>query len=149
MEDSLDDSTLGLKSEIESIKQSIAATQELENVASGIEQEITELLRDYEVSETRLEQDNYLIANTGDNLEQIVKTTKNAQQDIFSLVNIVNLQIQTSQKINSLKDRLDETSHSIYTLSDRTINSLENTAITAKDLENVVDFFKLAQPSKK
>jgi methyl-accepting chemotaxis protein PixJ len=146
MEDSLDNSALGLKSEIESIQQSISATQELENVASGIEQEIAEILRDYEVSETRLEQDNYLIANTGDNLEQIVTTTKNAQQNIFSLVNIVNFQIQTSQKINNLKDRLDETSSSIYTLSDRTINSLENTAITAKDLENVVDFFKLEQP---
>ncbi|MGL5939705.1 MAG: GAF domain-containing protein [Waterburya sp.] len=149
MEDSLADSALGLKSEIESIQQSIAATQELENVASGIEHEITEVLRDYEVSETRLEEDNYLIANTGDNLEQIVKTTKNAQQNVLSLVNIVNLQIQTSQKINSLKDRLDETSSSIYTLSDRAINSLENTAITAKDLENVVDFFKLAQSRKK
>ncbi|MGL6339550.1 MAG: GAF domain-containing protein [Waterburya sp.] len=149
MEDSLDDSALGLKSEIESIQQSIAATQELENVASGIEHEITEVLRGYEVSETRLEEDNDLIANTGNNLEQIVKTTKNAQQNVLSLVNIVNLQIQTSQKINSLKSKLDETSTSIYTLSDRAINSLENTAITAKDLENVVDFFKLAQTPKK
>jgi methyl-accepting chemotaxis protein PixJ len=148
VEDPLNDSNLGLKIEIESIQQSIAATQELENVASGLEQEITEVLRDYEVSETRLEQDNYLFANTGDNLEQIIKTTKNAQQNIFSLVNIINLQIQTSQKINSLKDQLNDTSVSIYNLSDRAINSLDKTAITTKDLENVVDFFKLEQPSQ-
>jgi methyl-accepting chemotaxis protein PixJ len=149
MEDSLDDSALGLKAEIEFIQQSIAATQELENVASGIEQEMTEVLRDYKVSETRLEQDNDFVTNAGNNLEQITKITKNVQQDLLSLINITKLQIHTTKKINNLKTTLDKTSNSIYTTGDRTIKSLDSTAIAAKDLENAVNFFKLEQTENK
>lgn len=139
----LDESAFGLKEEIKSIQQSIAATKELENVVQNIEREINEVLRDYQKGENRLEEENYLVANASQNLEQIVRITKNAQQHLFSLVNMTNIQLQTSQKINQLKDELNETSVSIIAMSDRALHSLDETSITAKDLRNVVEFFKL------
>jgi hypothetical protein len=45
--------------------------------------------------------------------------------------------------VSNLKFELNRTAKSIHALSDRTVNSLEKTAITAKDLKNVLDFFKL------
>ena len=139
----LDNSALSLKEEVQSIQQSIAATKELENVVRTIDNEIAEVLREYQGSENQLEQENYLVANTGESLEQIIKITKNAQQHLFSLVNLTNMQSQTSQKINNLQGELNATSTSISILSDRAIDSLESTTLTAKDLENVVNFFKL------
>ncbi len=139
----LDNSALSLKEEVQSIQQSIAATKELENVVRTIDNEIAEVLREYQGSENQLEQENYLVANTGESLEQIIKITKNAQQHLFSLVNLTNMQSQTSQKINNLQGELKATSTSIAILSDRAIDSLESTTLTAKDLENVVNFFKL------
>ena len=139
----INDSTYGLQEEIKSIQQSIAATKELENVVYSIEREIAEVLREYKAKENHLEQNNYLAANASDNLEQIAITTRDIQQDLFSLVNMTKIQMQTFQKINGLKAEIDETSSSILTLSDRTINSLAKTSLTARDLENVINFFKL------
>ncbi|MCC0175641.1 HAMP domain-containing protein [Waterburya agarophytonicola K14] len=141
----LDESAFGLKEEIKSIQQSITATKELENVLRGIDNEVREVLREYQKSENQIEQENYLVANGSKNLEQIVRVTKNAQQNLFSLVNMTKMQQQTFQKIDNLKGELNETSESITILSDRTIKSIEQTSITAKDLENVVNFFKLEQ----
>jgi len=138
-----DESSFGLQEEIQSIQQSIAATKELENVVLGLDREISEVLLEYQKSENKLEQENYLVANASKNLEQIVKTTKNAQQNLFSLVNMTKMQQQTSHKINSLKKELNETSTSIALISDLAIESLEETSVTAQDLENVIGFFKL------
>ena len=138
-----EDSILGLRQEIESIQQSIAATQELENVVRGIDNEISEVLRDYEASENQLDRENHLVAYAQNNLEQIAKTTRNIQQQLISAIDTTNMQVQTSQKVSTLKEKLDETTEYIDGLSDRTIESLETTTIKAKDLENAVDFFKL------
>ena len=139
----LDESAFGLKEEIKSIQQSIAATKELENIVLSIDREIKEVLQEYQKSENKLEQENYLVANASKNLEQIVKMTKNAQQNLFSLVNMTKTQQHTYQKLGNLQGKLNDTSESIALLNDRTIESLEETALTANDLENVVDFFKL------
>ena len=139
----LDESAFGLKEEIKSIQQSIAATKELEQVVRNIESEISQVLRNYQADENQLEQENYLVASASKNLEQIVKITKNAQQQLFSLANMTHLQSQTDRKIGSLKYELEVTSTSITILSDRALISLEETALTAKDLSNVVEFFKL------
>ena len=141
--DAEDSTSLGLKQEIESIQQSIAATKELENVVCNIDREISEVLREYEASENRLEQENYFLDHASNNLEQIAKTTKNAQQKLLSLINTTTTQVQTTKQISYLKSELDETVESIQDLSDRTIESLDKTTITARDLENVIDFFKL------
>ncbi|MDJ0570216.1 MAG: HAMP domain-containing protein [Pleurocapsa sp. MO_192.B19] len=138
-----EDSALGLKQEIESIQQSIAATKELENVVCNIDREISEVLREYEASENRLEQENYFLDYASNNLEEIAKTTKNAQQKLLSLINTTTTQVQTTKQISYLKSELDETVQSIHGLSDRTMESLDKTTITARDLENVIDFFKL------
>ena len=143
----LDESAFGLKEEIKSIQQSIAATKELEEVVRNIESEISQVLRNYQADENQLEQENYLVANASKNLEHIVKITKNAQQQLFSLANVTNLQSQTDQKITSLKDESEVTSTSLAILSDRAIDTIEETIITAKDLENAVNFFKLTQTS--
>jgi methyl-accepting chemotaxis protein PixJ len=139
----LDESAYNLQEEIRSIQQSIAATQELETVMQGIDLEITEVLREYQQSENKLEQGNYFVTNASKNLEQILKVTKNAQQNLVSLVNTTKMQQHTAQKINNLQQKLNETSTSIAFLNNRTLKSLEETSVTAKDLENVVDFFQL------
>ena len=139
----LDESAFGLKEEIRSIQQSIAATKELENIVLGIDREIKDVLQEYQKSENKLEQENYLVANAGRNLEQIVRMTKNARQNLFSLVNMTKIQQQTYQKIDNLEGEINETAKSIARLSDRTTESLTETSVTARDLENVVNFFKL------
>lgn len=143
----VEDSTFGLKEEIESIQQSIAATKELENVVLGIEQEISQVFQDYEVSANQLSQENYLVTHGKSNMDQIFKTTKNIQQHLFSLINMTNIQIQTTQKISTLQDELDETNQSLSVLGDRASNSLDTTSITARDLENFTYFFKLDKAS--
>ena len=139
----IDESEFGIQREIESIQESISATKELENVVRGIDQEISEVLRDYEVSENRLEQENHLITQANNNLHQIAKISRNAQQQLVSLVNNTNSQVQTTKQINILKEELDKTANYLHCLSDRTFTSLEQTRVKARDLENVVDFFKL------
>ena len=139
----IDESAFGLKEEIKSIQQSIAVTKELENVVLGIDREINQVLQEYQKSESRLGQENYLVTSASKNLEQIVKMTRNAQQNLFSLVNMTKMQQQTTQKLDNLQQEFSKTSASITLLSDRTLTSLEETSITAKDLKNVVDFFKL------
>ena len=139
----IDESEFGLQREIESIQESIAATKELENVVRGIDNEISEVLRDYEVSENWLEQENHLIAQANNNLHQIAKISRNAQQQLVSLVNNTNSQVQTTKQINILKEELDKTANYLHGLSDRTFTSLEQTRVKARDLETVVNFFKL------
>ena len=139
----LDESAFGLKEEIRSIQQSIAVTKELENIVLGIDREIKDVLQEYQKSENQLERESYLVVNANNKLEQIVKTTKDARQNLFSSVNISKIQQQTYQKINNLQGELDETTKSLALLSDRTIKSLSETSVTAKDLENVVNFFQL------
>ena len=139
----IDESEFGIQREIESIQESISATKELENVVRGIDNEISEVLRDYEVSENWLEQENHLIAQANSNLHQIAKISRNAQQQLVSLVNNTNSQVQTTKQINILKEELDKTANYLHCLSDRTFTSLEQTRVKARDLENVVDFFKL------
>ena len=139
----IDESVFGLQREIESIQESIAATKELENVVLGIDNEISEVLRNYEASENRLEQENHLIAQANNNLHQIAITTRKAQQQLLSLVNSTSGQVQITKQINIYKGELDKTVNHLHRLSDRTVTSLEQTRIKARDLENVVDFFKL------
>ena len=143
----LDESTFGLKEEIISIQQSIAATKELENIVLGIDREIKDVLQEYQKSENQLERENHLAIDANNNLEQIVKMTKDARQNLFSSVNITKVQQQTYQKIDRLQEELNETTKSLALLSDRTFNSLSKTSVTAKDLENVVNFFQLEHKS--
>ena len=139
----LDESAFGLKEEIRSIQQSISATKELENVVGNIEREIGEVLQEYQKSENKLEQENYLVTDASRNLEHIVRVTKNAQQNLLSLVNITKMQQQTSQKIDNLKEDIDYTANTLTICCDRALASWEQTAITDKDLANVIDLFKL------
>lgn len=139
----LDESSLGLKEEIQSIQQSIIATKELESVVSGIEREINQVLGEYQKSQNKVVREKHLVVDADKNLDKIVKTTKNAQQNLLSLVNMTKMQQQTSEKVESLQSELRNTSQSIMVLSDRTNKSLEETCLSAKDLENIVDFFKL------
>jgi methyl-accepting chemotaxis protein PixJ len=139
----LGNSVFGLQEEIESIQQSIAATQELEGLVAAIDSEISGVLQDYANSSNILEQEKDIVANTSKNLEQIVQISQTAQRHLFSLAHTADTQLQTAQTVSNLKFELNKTAKSIYALSDRTVNSLEKTAITAKDLKNVLDFFKL------
>ena len=139
----LDESAFGLKEEIKSIQQSIAVTKELENVVLGLDREINGVLQEYQKGETKLDRENYLVVDVAKNIEQITRTAKNARQNLYSLVNITKMQQQTSHKIADLRQGLEQTSTSISLLSNRTIESLEETSVTAKDLENVVNFFRL------
>ncbi|MGD1917516.1 MAG: cache domain-containing protein [Pleurocapsa sp.] len=145
----LDESAFSLREEIKSIQQSITATKELENIVLGIDREINEVLQEYQTNENKLEQDSVLIANGSKNLEQKIKITKNAQQNLFSLVNMTKMQQQTHHKIDKLQKELNKTTKSIMLLNDLSIESLEETSVTAKDLENVVNFFKLEEKKLK
>ena len=139
----LNESAFGLKEEIRSIQQSIAATKELENIVLGIDREIKDVLQQYQKSENQLERENYLVVNANNKLDQIVKMAKDAHRNLFSSIEIAKMQQQTYQKINNLQEELEETTKSLVLLSDRTIKSLSETSVTAKDLENVVSFFQL------
>jgi methyl-accepting chemotaxis protein len=133
----------GLQEEIESIQQSIAATKELESLVRSIDSEISGVLQDYASSSSILQQEKDIVANASKNLEQILQISKTAQRHLFSVAHTANTQIKTALTVNNLKSELNQTSQSIYALSDRTVNSLEKTALTAKDLKNVLDFLKL------
>ncbi len=139
----LGDSAYGLKEEIKSIQQSIAATKELENVVRDIDREIAAVLQEYKAKGNQLERENYLVVNAERNLSQIVRTTKDSQQQLLSLVNMTKTQLQTCHKINGFKDEIDVSSKSLSDTSDRAIASLKKTTLTAQDLENAIDFFKL------
>jgi len=144
----LDDSAYSLKEEIKSIQQSIAATKELENIVQGIDREIAAVLQEYKAKENQLEQENSLIINSDRNLSQIIKTTKNSQQQLLSLVNQTKIQLQTCQKINGLKDEIVTISASTSNLGERAINSLQEATLSAQDLENAIDFFQLKSNSR-
>ncbi len=139
----LGETMFGLQEEIESIQQSIAATKELEGLVRSIDSEISGVLQDYANSSSILQQEKDIVANASKNLEQILQISKTAQRHLFSLAHTANTQIKTALSVSNLKSELNQTSQSIYALSDRTVNSLEKTALTAKDLKNVLDFLKL------
>ena len=139
----LDESAYGLKEEIKSIQQSIAATKELENIVIGIDREIKDVLQEYQKSENQLKRESCFAIDANHKLEQIVKMTKNAHQKLFSSVNILKMQQQTYQKIDRLQKELNETTESLAHLSTRTTKSLSETSVTAKDLENIINFFQL------
>ncbi|NJO96695.1 MAG: hypothetical protein HC764_12255 [Pleurocapsa sp. CRU_1_2] len=94
-------------------------------------------------SSSILKQEKDIVANASKNLEQILQISKTAQRHLFSVAHTANTQIKTALTVSNLKSELNQTSQSIYALSDRTVNSLEKTALTAKDLKNVLDFLKL------
>ncbi|BAZ46359.1 methyl-accepting chemotaxis protein [Chondrocystis sp. NIES-4102] len=139
MNDSADD----LKGEIESLQQAIKTTQELENVATDLEREIAQVLREYEISETKLAQDEDIISDAGNSFEQIVATIQAVEQDILEIANQTKLQINNNKKIINFQKKINQTSNAIETLGDRSLVSLKKSSITAQDLANVVNFFKL------
>lgn len=96
-----------------------------------------------QVASSILKQEKDIVANASKNLEQILQISKTAQRHLFSVAHTANTQIKTALTVSNLKSELNQTSQSIYALSDRTVNSLEKTALTAKDLKNVLDFLKL------
>ena len=144
----LDDSAYGLKEEIQSIQQSIAATKELENIVGGIDREIAAVLQEYQAKEDRLERENHLVIEAERNLEQIAKTTKESQQRLLSLVNMTKIQRQACQKIDGLKTDININSASMSDISNLAVGSLQKTTLTAQDLENAIDFFKLKSKSQ-
>ena len=144
----LDDSEYGLREEIESIKQSIAATKELENVIHEIDREIARILRDYEAKEQQIQQENNLVSRASSNLINIAEATKNVQQNMLSLVNMTKIQVQTTDKIAEFKDNLHQANEEIDVSSDRATQSLEQASITAQDLRNAIEFFHLEQQAE-
>ena len=140
-------STFSLREEIESIQQSIAATKKLETVIRDINREISQVILDYKANEQQWSQENYLKANSISNLGQITLKIRSAQQHLSSLIIVADKQRQNSQQITDLKNELEQRGKSISIISERSINALEETAVSAKDLKNVANFFKLEQRS--
>ena len=139
--DAIGDSSL--KEEVESIQQSIAATKELENVIRDIDHEVGRVLKNYESREKQLQRENNLVSDASSNLANIAEATKAVQQNLLSLVNMTQNQVQTTHKIAELKDCLDRSHKQLETHSDRSFAAIEQASLTAKDLANVSNFFRL------
>lgn len=143
------ETTFGLREEIESIQQSIAATKKLETVIHDINREISQVILDYKANEQQWSQENYLKVDSISNLGQITLKVRSAQQYLSSLITVADKQFQNAQQITDLKDELNNTAQSLIVISDRAVDSLEQTAIDAKDLQNVANFFQLEPKSER
>ena len=134
---------LVIEKEQSSIKQAIAVTQELEKIARNIESKVAEVLRDMEIGAVRNVDKMYLSEQTSNNLEQIAATSQNFKQLIQSIANNTNLQLSTAEKMGELKLNIIRGGEVISQVSDRSLNAQEETALTAQDLHNAINFFKL------
>jgi methyl-accepting chemotaxis protein PixJ len=139
----LKDSALAKTNERESIQQSITGTKEIEKMVFTIESSIVEILRELETGAAKFVDNASLTTKTNKQFKNIAEITQGTQQLILSIINTTDLQIQTSQQINQFKSEITSSCQVAYQISDRAVTSLNTTALTAQDLHNAVDFFKL------
>ena len=137
------DSILTTKKEKESIQQSITATKEIEKMAFTIDSNVSEILRELESGATKFVDKNYLTTKTSKRFKQIAETTQNTQQLLLSIINTTDLQNQTSQQIKRVELDITSSCEVAYKISDRALASVNTTVLSAQDLQNAVNFFKL------
>jgi methyl-accepting chemotaxis protein len=135
-------SETAIQKEQELVQQSITATKELQKISHNMAHQIAAIARDLELNRAEITSKTPL-RSINSSLSQILSTIQNARYLTITILNDSNTQIKTAQKINQLKLKLDANSELMTALSDRSLQSLQQTALAAQNLQQALAHFQL------
>lgn len=121
----------------------IAGVRELEIIGHDIETQIAETIKNLETSTVDVLGKTLIAEATNKDLAQIAKIIDNVRQMLGSIIDTANRQLETTQKLLQLKPNITRTSKLFTELHHRSCNSLDTIAISTKNLQQIVDRFKI------
>ncbi|GAB4539726.1 MAG: methyl-accepting chemotaxis protein [Pleurocapsa sp.] len=136
------DSETAIQKEQELVQQSITATKELQKISLHMANQIATIMRDLELNRAEIHS-NKPYRSTDSSLSQMLGTIQNARHLTTAILNNSNTQIKTAQKINRLKLELEANSELMAAFSDRSLQSLQQTAIAVQNLQQALAHFQL------
>jgi twitching motility protein PilJ len=123
--------------------QSVAATQEIEQIVERIQLETTEVVQAMEQGNTQVVESTHIVADAKQNLTQIVEISRQIDSLVQSISQATSSQVETSQAIAQLMKDIAVSSQRTSDSSSKMFESLVQTLQIAEELQQAVGTFQV------
>jgi methyl-accepting chemotaxis protein PixJ len=123
--------------------QSATATKEIEKIVENIQRETSEVTQAMELSTSQVVEGSKSVELTKLSLKEIIEQSKQIDGFLQSIANSAVEQAESSQSVKQVMTYVAEVSSRTSTSSEQVSNSLQNTVVITRELQEVVGKFKV------
>ncbi|MBF2056398.1 MAG: methyl-accepting chemotaxis protein [Cyanobacterium sp. T60_A2020_053] len=125
-------------------EQSASATKEIAKIVAEIQRETQEVSMEMESSTTEVVNTTRLVEGAKNQLELVLARSRNINELMRNISLSTVSQAQTSQTVEDLMEEIAQQSEERLKSSEKIVESMQNTAHIAQQLESAVDQFKIS-----